>query len=185
MARRHGADLEIDSAPGGGSTVRLRFRAAAQRAPRKSAAPSSDTMRRLRILLVDDDPLVLESLLRTLSADGHEVMAAEGGQAGVERFGAARREGAEFDVVITDLGMPYVDGRAVAAAVKSAAPQTPVLLLTGWGERLQAEHTIPANVDRVMSKPPRMTELRGALAELTTAVPSPAQYAEATRRVER
>jgi PAS domain S-box-containing protein len=185
MARRHGAELEIDSAPGAGSTVRLRFRAAAQSALRKAAAPSQDATRRLRILLVDDDPLVLESLLRTLSADGHDVSAAEGGQAGVERFGAAQRESAEFDVVITDLGMPYVDGRAVAAAVKSAAPQTPVLLLTGWGERLQAEHNIPANVDRVLSKPPRMTELRGALVELTTAVPAREEYAVATRRVER
>jgi hypothetical protein len=44
-----------------------------------------------------------------------------------------------FDVVITDLGMPYIDARQVAAAVKDALPGTGVILLTGWGQRLVAE----------------------------------------------
>jgi CheY-like chemotaxis protein len=60
-----------------------------------------------------------------------------------------------------------VDGRKVAAAVKAAAPDTPVILLTGWGRRLLAENDIPPYVDRVMSKPPKLIELRAALAELT------------------
>ena len=67
--------------------------------------------------------------------------------------------------MITDLGMPHVDGRKVASAVKAAAPTTPVLLLTGWGQRLVAEGDVPASVDRVLSKPPKMRELRAALAE--------------------
>jgi CheY-like chemotaxis protein len=63
--------------------------------------------------------------------------------------------------------MPYVDGRRVAAAIKTASPHTPVILLTGWGKRLLAENDIPAHVDRVLSKPPRLSEIRAALAELT------------------
>jgi signal transduction histidine kinase/ActR/RegA family two-component response regulator len=186
MARRHGAELEIQSAPGAGSTVRLRFRAGEGAGARAAAtsAPAPATLRRLRMLLVDDDPLVLESLSRTLTAEGHEVEAAEGGQAGIERFDAAQRAGAAFDVVITDLGMPFVDGRTVAAVVKKSAPQTPVLLLTGWGERLLAEQTTPAHVDRVMSKPPRMTELRGVLAELAAAKTQSGEV-ELKMRVER
>jgi CheY-like chemotaxis protein len=69
-------------------------------------------------------------------------------------------------VVITDLGMPYVDGRKVSAAVKAALPQTPVVLLTGWGQRLTAENQVPPHVDRVLNKPPRLRDLRAALAEL-------------------
>jgi PAS domain S-box-containing protein len=184
MARRHGAELEIESAPGAGTTVRLRLRAAATATIRQPAAPAPASLPSLRILLVDDDPLVLESLLRVLTGEGHQVEGAEGGEAGVERFSSAHREGAPFNIVITDLGMPFVDGRAVAAAVKTAAPGTPVILLTGWGERLQAEHTIPANVDRVLSKPPRMAELRRALAELTAAGPSLQEFGAATRRIE-
>jgi len=58
---------------------------------------------------------------------------------------------------------------AVAAAVKQASPQTPVILLTGWGERLLAEGRAVAHVDRVLGKPPRLRDLRQALAELVSA----------------
>jgi CheY-like chemotaxis protein len=69
--------------------------------------------------------------------------------------------------VITDLGMPHVDGRRVAAAVKAVSATTPVIMLTGWGQRLVAENDIPPHVNRVLSKPPRLVELRTALFELT------------------
>jgi CheY-like chemotaxis protein len=81
---------------------------------------------------------------------------------------AAREQPEPFDLVITDLGMPKVDGRAVAAAIKSAAPGTPVMLLTGWGQRLQEERELPEHVDRVLSKPPRLADLRAAIAERTS-----------------
>ena len=73
--------------------------------------------------------------------------------------------GMTFAVVITDLGMPYVDGRQVASAVKQASPSTPVIMLTGWGQRMADESDIPANVDRVLSKPPKLRELSAALAQ--------------------
>ena len=68
--------------------------------------------------------------------------------------------------MITDLGMPRVDGRTVAAAVKSIRRDAPVLLLTGWGRRILAEGDVPPHVDRVLSKPPKLRELREALAAL-------------------
>jgi CheY-like chemotaxis protein len=119
-----------------------------------------------RILVVDDDPLILHSLRATLEADGHVVTAADGGQAGIDAFVAAEATGTPFDVVITDLGMPHVDGRTVAAAVKSIRRDAPVLLLTGWGRRILAEGDVPPHVDRVLSKPPKLRELREALAAL-------------------
>jgi CheY-like chemotaxis protein len=122
---------------------------------------------RLRILLVDDDPLLIKSLRDALEGDGHLITAIDGGQAGIHAFVAALKRSEPFAVVITDLGMPYVDGRRVAAAVKAASPTTPVILLTGWGQRMLAEKDVPPHVDRVLSKPPRMYELRAALAELT------------------
>jgi CheY-like chemotaxis protein len=66
--------------------------------------------------------------------------------------------------VITDLGMPHVDGRKVAATVKTSVPATIVLMLTGWGRRLVAESDMPSGVDQVLSKPPKLVELRTALA---------------------
>jgi DNA-binding response OmpR family regulator len=125
-------------------------------------------LRPLRLLLVDDDPLLLTSLQDILGEDGHVVVSASGGQAGIEAFETACRRKEPFDLVITDLGMPYVDGRKVAAGIKSLSSTTPVILLTGWGQRFIAASEIPANVDKVLSKPPKISELRAALVEMTS-----------------
>lgn len=61
----------------------------------------------------------------------------------------------------------YIDGRKVARAVKEDAAATPVILLTGWGQRLMADGEVPSHVDRVLSKPPKLHELRVVLAQLT------------------
>jgi DNA-binding response OmpR family regulator len=122
--------------------------------------------RPLRILLIDDDPLLLKSLRDALELDEHEVVTAEGGRAGIDTFAESTTPETSFDVVITDLGMPYVDGRKVAARVRQLSAQVPIIMLTGWGHRLSATDDKPDHVDRVLSKPPKMAELRVALAEL-------------------
>jgi CheY-like chemotaxis protein len=146
--------------------MRITFAAAhAVAAAPPPVAAAESTPRPLSILIVDDDPLVLESLGATLGSDGHKVTAADGGQAGVDAFTEAHGRGATFDVVITDLGMPHIDGRRVAAAIKAISPATPVILLTGWGQRLVDDGDIPAHVDHVLNKPPKLRDLRAALAQ--------------------
>ncbi len=167
MVQRHSAEIEIESQPGKGTVVRLIFSVSVPviTSTTRPAVPHVP-MQRLRILIVDDDPLLIKSMRDTLESDGHCITAADGGQPGIAAFEAARQRGEPFAVVITDLGMPYVDGRKVAAAVKASSPATPVILLTGWGQRLVAENDVPPNVDRVLNKPPKLYELRRALAEL-------------------
>ncbi|HYA18107.1 MAG TPA: response regulator [Bryobacteraceae bacterium] len=111
--------------------------------------------------------LVIKSLRDTLEFDGHHVVAAHGGREGIAAFKASEQSAERFSVIITDLGMPDVDGRKVASAVKNASPSTPVILLTGWGQRLAAEEGLPENVDFVLNKPPRLRDLRAALAGLS------------------
>jgi CheY-like chemotaxis protein len=165
MLQRHGGDLEILTELGQGTTIRLTFPAAPTGiSPRQQALVPP--LPPLRILLVDDDPLVLRSLRDALEGDAHEVVTAEGGQAGIDAFTGALDAARPFDAVITDLGMPHVDGRKVAARVHQADPHTPIIMLTGWGHRLIATDDRPEHVDRVISKPPRMSELRAVLAEL-------------------
>lgn len=167
MVQRHSVDLEIDSEPGKGTTVRLIFRVATAASP--AAAPPEAQRRvrsRLRILVVDDDPFIIQSLRDTLETDGHLVVTANAGQAGINVFRAAKEHGEPFAVVITDLGMPHMDGRRVASAVKAASPSTPVILLTGWGQRMTEERDMPLHVDRILSKPPKLRDLREALAAL-------------------
>ena len=163
VAQRHGANLEIESEPGKGTTVRLSFAVA----PPPSAIATGSRQPAIgptRILIVDDDPLLLKSLRDALESEGHEVTAAGGGQAGINAFVEAHAAGKPYPVVITDLGMPHVDGRKVAATVKTSVRSTIVLMLTGWGRRLVAEGDVPSGVDQVLSKPPKLVELRTALA---------------------
>lgn len=175
MVQRHSAELQIDSTPGQGTTVRISFpvpKVAAAATPRSNTLEPS--LRSLSILIVDDDPLILEAMRATLESDGHRVIAADGGQAGIDALTATQKHDELFDVVITDLGMPYIDGRQVAAAVKATSSSTPVILLTGWGQRLVDDGEMPVHVDRVLNKPPKLRELRAALEELATGRPSPA-----------
>ena len=167
MAQRHGADLDIDSHPGKGTAVRLTFDVPTDEDPAPvRSADAAARPSRLRLLVVDDDPLLLKSLTDVLASDAHLVTPAAGGQAGITLFREAVEKNQRFDLVITDLGMPYVDGRQVAMSVKAASPSTPVVLLTGWGRGLDDAETV-AHVDRVLSKPPKLAELRRTLAELT------------------
>jgi len=166
VMRRHNADIEIESAVGQGTVFRLRFPVPASTSTQVQAVSPEAMPPRLRILSVDDDPLLIKSLRDALEADGHAVVTANGGQEGIDAFRAAEERDERFAVVITDLGMPYVDGRKVASAIKNDSPSTPVILLTGWGQRLVAEGDVPPHVDRVLNKPPKLRELRAALAEL-------------------
>ncbi len=165
MVQRHNAELEIESEPGSGTTVRIAFSATSAVAA-SHQAPAQRPARALRILLVDDDLVLLKSLRDTLEQEGHVVETADGGQAGIDAFATAEQKQKSFAIVITDLGMPHVDGRTVAAAIKRVSPVTPVIMLTGWGQRLSAENNVPEHVDRLLSKPPKLGELRAVLNEL-------------------
>ena len=164
VAERHGANLEIESEPGIGTTVRLSFAKLATTRTAPSQPTAGVSVGPQRILVVDDDPLLLRSLRDSLESDGHEVVTANGGQAGINTFVESHAEGRPFPFVITDLGMPHVDGRKVAATIKASVPATVIFLLTGWGRRLVAEGEIPPGVDEVLSKPPKLADLRNALA---------------------
>jgi CheY-like chemotaxis protein len=167
VLQRHGADLEIDSAPGRGTTMRLVF-PAIDPAKVLTAEDSAEPERppRLSLLVIDDDPILLQTLRLILENDGHAVTVANGGEDGIAAFRDAMRAGRSIAAVITDLGMPHTDGRRVAAAIKADSPDTPIILLTGWGQRLIDDDDAPAHVDRVLSKPPKLRDLRQALVEV-------------------
>jgi CheY-like chemotaxis protein len=162
VAQRHGAELEIRSAPGQGCSVALSFPHLAGPAVGGAWVPAS--ARRCpggRILLVDDDGQVLQALQDMLAPSGHCVVGFDSGEAAVDAFLAAQVEGTPFSAVITELGMPGVDVAQLAGAIKQASPQTPVIVLTGWGVSDNPSHL--RNVDHVLGKPPCLQALRDAL----------------------
>ncbi len=117
----------------------------------------------MRVLLVDDDPLILESIAEVLSFDGHDVAVASSGQAALDCFSAALDTSLPFDVVVTDLGMPKISGIEVANSVRALSGTVRIILLTGWGERANERHDFPKAVDHLLGKPVRIEELRAAL----------------------
>jgi len=165
VARRHGVQIGIASTLGKGTAIALRFPPMPSDLERSDGEASSVDARppRMRILVVDDDPMLLKSLQTTLEEDGHIVVPATGGQAGIDTFRSTCANSEAFSVVITDLGMPYVDGRKVAIAIKEASAHTPVIMLTGWGQRLEEDGPLPKGVDMILSKPPKLRNLRQAL----------------------
>jgi len=168
IVQRHQGHIEIESRPGKGTAMRLIFPALRSSStemlyPTVKATPLPP----LRILCIDDESPILDVLKLVLKDGGHHVEVAGDGQSGLESFRAARSRSEPFDVVITDFGMPKMDGRRVAAFIKQESSSTPVILLTGWGGIMQAEGEQPEHIDAVLSKPPQINELINALHKVT------------------
>jgi CheY-like chemotaxis protein len=119
----------------------------------------------LKLLVIDDEPSVRETLALLLRKDGHLVFTAADGEEGLEMFQLAQLQGNPFNVVITDLGMPRMDGLTVARKIKAISPDTPVILLSGWGFRIKSEEVREA-IDLVLTKPATYQQIRRALSQI-------------------
>jgi CheY-like chemotaxis protein len=115
----------------------------------------------VRVLLVDDDPRLLTVLSDVLRSEGHAITTAATGEEALAMF-----DPGAHDVVITDLGMPKMNGWEVAQRIKTRSPATAVFILTGWGEGVSAHESMQF-VDRVIAKPVSAEALLEQLAGLT------------------
>jgi signal transduction histidine kinase/ActR/RegA family two-component response regulator len=168
VIERHQGKIEIESAVGKGTTMRLFFPVRNLGISESAETSESDQPPPpLRILCIDDEPALRILIHEMLLRDGHNIEMADGGQAGIDAFRAALMRKAPFDVVVTDLGMPLVDGNAVARTVKKESSTTPVVMLTGWGVFLKNDGDVPSEVDGILSKPPRIKEIRSMLRKVT------------------
>lgn len=119
--------------------------------------------RSLYVLFIDDDPQVRELVPVCLAQFEHRVVVATGGKEGIELFRAAALKNQPYEIVVTDLGMPDVDGRQVARTIKAESPRTPIILLTGWGAMMKEDGETVPGIDVVVNKPARMHELNELL----------------------
>jgi CheY-like chemotaxis protein len=101
-----------------------------------------------------------------LQDHGHSVESFQSGQEAIDAFKAALEQGEGFQLVITDLGMPHMDGKEVARRIKEIAPETPVALLSGWSNFMNLERELPPHVDCVLAKPATMARLLPAIGGL-------------------
>lgn len=114
-----------------------------------------------RILVVEDEPLVCDSIRRVLELDKHEVKTAANAEEALVAF-----QNGHFDVVIVDYRMPEMNGDKLAAAIKALAPQQPVIMITAYAESLRLAGAFPLAVDLVISKPFGLDALRAAIRQV-------------------
>jgi len=165
VMERHEGQIEVESEENKGTTFRLIF-PVIKLETEETAAAETTLPGPFHILCVDDEPPLRELIREMLERDGHKIEVTDGGRAGIEAFRAAQQRNQPFDAVITDLGMPYVDGREVAAAIKRESPTTPVIMLTGWGAFMKSDNSAPSQVDGILSKPPHLGEIRAILRKI-------------------
>lgn len=166
IVERHGGSLSIESEAGKGTVVRMRLHASCF----QIILPSEGKVDRVlapedtaRVLLVDDDPRLVAVLSDMLRSEGHAVTTATNGEEALALF-----DPAAHDVVITDLGMPRMNGWEVAERIKTRSATTAVFILTGWGEGVSADESSQF-VDRVIAKPVSAESLLDQLAGLKRA----------------
>jgi CheY-like chemotaxis protein len=152
--------IDVDSKEGEGTIFRIVL--PVSRKQEVKIAPTEKILETqpLRILAVDDEKQIVDLLSLMLKGLGHKVIGVTDGQ---EALNYIEKE--EFDLVITDLGMPTTSGWDVAAKVKSTKPGVPVILITGWGAEYESQDLKKAGIDAVLSKPFRLDELEKIISE--------------------
>jgi len=108
---------------------------------------------------VDDEPFVCDAVKMMLTLDGHEVYTANSAREALDVF-----EKDKFDLVITDFAMPVMKGDELAVAIKERAPGQPVIMITAYAEMLETSGNPLSGVDRMISKPFLLDDLREAIA---------------------
>jgi len=167
----HGArgHICLDSEPGAGSVVRLALPAASPpalaetpEAPDSPAAPNAFA----KVLVVDDEAAVADFVSEALAIAGYASVVCSNGAEARDLFD---RDPGRFGLVITDQTMPLLTGSALAAHIRAARPDLPIILMSGYSETLDAERAAESGVSIYLSKPVSLKQLLAAVRDMLNA----------------
>jgi len=159
--QRHNGTLEVESEVGLGTTFTLRIPVQTEVREIAATIEAVPFPVGLRFLVVDDEPRVRDMVGEFLIRQGSTVETAANGRDALQKFHQN-----EFDLVITDRGMPEMNGDALAEAIKGESPNMPIIMLTGFGEMMTSTGDKPGGVDVILAKPVTPATLRQAVTAL-------------------
>jgi DNA-binding response OmpR family regulator len=113
-----------------------------------------------RILIAEDEDAIRNLIARALTQDGHQVITAEDG---AEAFDIFTREHGAFELLLTDIRMPVMDGIALALAAARSHPEVPILLMTGYADQRERADGLDALIFDVITKPFSLAAIRAAV----------------------
>jgi len=148
IINRHQGTISVDSVEGKGTTFTITFPILEKGKKEEKVNIILEEQRKARILVIEDQKEVRDTLTAILKNSGHEVEVASDGRKGIELF-----EKKEFDLVLTDLGMPEMSGWQVAEKVKSINGRIPVAIITGWNIEMNEREMKNKWVDLIIYKP--------------------------------
>lgn len=120
----------------------------------------------MRILLTEDDDSVRAFVSRALELDGHDVETACHGVEALERL---NNNGGSYDLLVTDVKMPIMDGIALAHEASGQWPGLPILLMTGFADQRERAEDLAEKIRDVVTKPFTLQQIREAVSEVATA----------------
>jgi CheY-like chemotaxis protein len=115
-----------------------------------------------RILIAEDEEALCAMCARALSSVGHEVKTACDGS---DALDALKRESGRFDLLLTDIRMPIMDGIALSLAAARDYPDLTILLMTGYADQRERAHGLDALIHDIIPKPFTLVGLRDAVNE--------------------
>ena len=115
-----------------------------------------------RVLIADDEASMRELVARAIAMDGHETVTA---QDGTEALEILTREGGAFDLLLTDIQMPIMDGIALALSAARDFPKLTILLMTGFADQRERASNLSAIAHDVITKPFSVADIRTAVAD--------------------
>jgi two-component system cell cycle response regulator CpdR len=113
-----------------------------------------------RILLAEDEETLRQFLVRALTQDDHEVVATSDGSEALDALVAAQ---GRFDLLLTDIRMPVMDGIALALAAARDYPDLIILLMTAYADQRERAHGLDALIHDVITKPFSLAEIKAAV----------------------